>query len=80
MAVLVKALVGAYSRFHFFSKIRTKKNMVDPYPVFNGYVYAPSVELRRALVGQGAREAQHRNADRVILLVERACRDSGHCS
>lgn len=54
--------------------------MVNPYPVPNGYVYAPSVELRRTLAGQRAREAQYRNADGIILLIERSCRDSGHCS
>lgn len=51
MAVLVEALLGTHSRFDFFPKVRTKENMVNPYPVPNGYVYALPVELRRTLAG-----------------------------
>lgn len=80
MAVFVEALLGASSRLRFFAKIWKEKDLVDSHPVLDGYVYAPSIELREPLVGQRAREAQHRNVDCVILLLERTRRDSGHCS
>lgn len=78
MAVLVKAVLGAHSRFHLLPKVRKEKNLVDTHAIPDGYVHAPSVELRRPLVGQGAREAEHRDADRVIFLSERTRRDTGH--
>jgi len=78
MAILVKAPLGSYSRFHLLEKVWEEENLVDSHPVFDGYVYAPPVELCWPLVGQGAWETQYRNADRFVFRFERARCDPGH--